>query len=393
MDKMYFSFRVKKNIFRNVLLLSIIVLVSCNMPQKSKFTPITVGEKISTDNFEFFISHSIITIMADSNDLGINFNLPVQDNSIYFIIIGQIKNTSNSTISIIDNINAKLLFDNKYKYEVSIEPNEKLKQLVPLSSEQFVLYTSVPFEILTSTSDYEYQINFDKQITNTNSSFNIYGKNKQYDSAKNIVNFHVFTEKILQVAANFSGFSVKEINEKNNIIIFRWDNSYRFPISDLPDEDILRTQYLNRYFEFTPELWLMFDSDFIESANNDLILDYGTMIIDVNIDDRHSKWAFGGELTIASDAGSIKSNNLFYRSSELINDNDRERYIFPLENMARILSGNNLDLTFEVYDGGLIKYNKSPYDKSINCESSLKNAMLTLINFYTECPISSLTMK
>ena len=230
-----FNKNIRKATISFFSLLFIITVVSCNLPKKNierksiqeptemiiADTSVEKGQQIVTDIFELSIDKSLITRSADSSDLGININLYEQDGNIYFILFGTVKNVSSSAISFRNMVNVNLIFDDKYEYAVSIAPSD-LSNIVPLKTESFVWYASVPMEIFESASQYKFQWDIlnDTNSMQIQSKYSFSGLTSQYWSVENINNFSTFTEYIAFILPddkNISGV----IDEKNQTIIIK----------------------------------------------------------------------------------------------------------------------------------------------------------------------------
>ena len=378
---------MRKVLYAVCLIVPMLLFVSCNMPKKFDYEPIQTGEVITTDKIEFQINQSFITKMADANDLGIDFDLPFDDNSLYFILTGQVKNTSSSAISLIENLTAKLIFDNKYEYEVYMEPNERLKNVVPLSTELFAFYVSVPSEILLSTDNFEYQMFFQKAIDNNKHRVSLSGKTSLYDSPENIVNFHIFTEKILPLSAKYNGVSLKEIDEEAAVLKFSWNKEFKVSLPDDIRKDHMYDYYKNRYFVYYPELFL-FINPYLNLPPDSALFRYitGGAIL-LRIDDEKSLDKGAAHVKhISFTSEGIKSEGEYSFSS-----NKDELFQFSaerLDSLYEIINSINPQITFDIFDAAREKGNQD-IEKTIVCEPSLQEAIKTFVKFYSECPSSA----
>lgn len=66
------------------------------------------------------------------------------------------QNISSSAISFSNIAKVDLFFDEKYEYTVSYAPSN-LSNIVPLKSESFIWYSSVPYEIIETASSYKFK--------------------------------------------------------------------------------------------------------------------------------------------------------------------------------------------------------------------------------------------
>ena len=362
-----------------------IIIVSCNIP-KSSSSIIEVGRTITTDKMEFTVYQSFIAQTADSYDLGINFELPAKNDSIYFIILGQIKNISSTAISLIDNVDAKLIFDGKFEYDVFLEPSVQLKSIVPLSSEQFVFFASVPLEILNTTQNFEYSLRFQKGISKGKEQFYILGKTSQYYSYENIVNFRTFYERIVRISSKYSGFSISVVDETKSIIL-SWDDLLFFEYPDAPKEMAIDDTYKDRFFDFRPELFIQYlsfigDQGSSEEENSGYVsLAFASLEITAT-------YSSAEELTLILNSTPIPHDEkLSYKMEEI--DNYTSTFFFrsneKLEKLSGIDLNDDLKIHLKYFDAGAGReYEDWFKDHEITGNEKWKNAISTLLAIYRE---------
>ena len=385
--------------FSFFLILQLSILSSCNIPQQPAGKIITPGETISTDEVEFFVSECFIVSITDYLDLGVNINLPVKDNSLLFIITGEIKNISPSSISLVDNINAKLLFDNKFSYDLTIEPNEKLNNIVPLSTEKFVFFASVPNEVLKTTNNFEYQIQFQKDLAKNKDKISLIGKNSRYGSAEGIVNFATFYEWVSPVLNKYSGIKVS-VEEEIKTIRIKWDHKFNIFYPEPPEKQYLPSEYSKNYsyrhFAFIPELWIQYynfiDNEGAKDSKN------GFISFAFDTDQSYADYSSAENFSLILNNQIIEcDDSLEYKTGGKVfvdgMDFDEKRHIFyfrsreKIESLSQIKKYDDLKLSLYYRDAALDNiFNKTDEEMYTTYESTLddewKDAISVLSNIY-----------
>jgi len=164
------------------------------------YSEIKTGNIINKDFVELQFTRSIITQFASKDTVGVD--LPAKDGNIYFVICGNIKNTSPEKIDIRTGLNITLVLDEKYKYEDGKYSFDKDSSVVPLSAENFVIYYELPDGVLSSCENYAYQISFNENMTyildkdSAAYHYVIHGKTSEYGSAATVVDIRSLGEYV-----------------------------------------------------------------------------------------------------------------------------------------------------------------------------------------------------
>lgn len=382
MNKMSHSFIANFKIVFVFICLSF--MVSCNVPKVSTYRPIKSGDVFTTDKMELQISKIFITMMADSHDLRIDYNLPIESDSLYFVVLGQIKNISPSAISFIDNVNSKLLFDGKFEYNVQIEPKKNLQNIVPLSTESFVLYVSVPKEMISSTENFEYRIDLQKEIDKSKGHVCIPGKNDLYNSPENIVNFHTFSEQIVRLSANYDVLELSKIDEENQLLIFSWNDSLSVSVPNISTDNSMYNTYKNRSFTVQPQLWLSYNL----FSNGTQDSSYGA--IQFMIDKTRTLGVCQVKMiTISSENGSSFSSKWDLITHDDVSKVYVETITFStkqqIEFLIKAMTGVDPDIVYNVEDAAR-DYNDMDIVINKKCGPGLGNAINSILDFYSSCP-------
>ena len=389
------TMRIKKLIAALLSLLFILTVTSCNLPHKTVEStvdqepteityseiPVEKGQKIVTDKFELIIDKTIITKEADSNDLGLDIKLNEKDGNIYYILFGTIKNISSSAISFSNLVATNLIFDEKYEYSVSYSPSN-LSNIVPLKTEFFIWYSSVPMEVLTSTSIYKFKWDILSGVGSgkTNIEYTFSGENNQYLSVENIDNFHIFTEVIKYIVKNNTKrpVTIATDDKANDVII----SSKRQIKINLPDDEYGKI----RSIIMTPRLSLNYDRFIQYTSGNGFV--YGLLEMYFFIEGK--SFVVLKNLTFSSDTGSFDiiypshSPNARKDGWALFNHNmsSEER----LSEFINIINGNNPHVSVSYSDVSLdIDEAKVNIDLKSDTDIEEINNLLTI---YSKCPDS-----
>ena len=370
------------------ILIVAIALCSCNLPSKTNNTQgktditdtyIEAGQELQTDMLTMSVYDTLITSMADNNDLGISCNLSEVSGNVYFIAFGSVTNVSATAFSFPNLIDVKLLFDGKYEYSVTMAPNN-ISNIVPLKTENFIWYASVPLEVFNSTQKYDFVWNWNEQSdSEAQESFHFEGNNNQYLSAENIKNFHTFTETIEYVLASYALANnnaniVYSVDEKLQRIIVTWNHRFEMDLPDVPDTDF----YNPRYIAIAPQLILSYTS-FQRRQQGSSEDGYGELTLDLE-DAEHTYVVCKRPFTLSSSAGSADFGKYFSTDAE--NDSN-------LQKLWTVVNGENLKFTVKYDD---ITLEKDGVRKTYECADSWKQAIFTLLQIYAECPLSTLNI-
>lgn len=399
---------IRTHINALLMLLSIIVIVSCNLPQNNTIqksvqkqtelvvtdtiieideqpvkeqneiviadTPVEKDQKIANDIFELSINKTLITRAADTTDLGVDINLSEQKDIIYFILFGSVKNVSASAIPFSSMVNVGLIFDDKYEYDVSLAPSN-LSNLIPLKTETFVWYASVPYEVMSSTTDYKFrwEILSNTEPNQLQAKYTFSGKNSQYMSAENIDNFHIFTEVIELIISELQSsekiFVSLSVDEKNKQLVIHptYDDDFSVQIANG-----VRSDFGENSIEIHP--WLYLDYGKYK-------LHYGFGEIELQIYITSHIWAHIETLSLSSDTKSVElQNNPFKWINKMGGTNQQFFYTSDLSNLKTIFENN------PVINVG---YKNTSSDQIIVGNTNLidddKDSIDNLIELYTKC--------
>lgn len=388
-------------------LIILISLCSCNLPSKTNKAQektsgqpvetvntdiyIEVGQEIQNDILAMSINKTLIASMADSKDLGISYNLPEKSGNVYFIAFGNVKNVSSTAFSLSSLIDVKLLFDGKYEYSVTMAPSD-IMNVVPLKTESFIWYSSVPLEVFNSTQKYDFVWNWNGHSdSGVKETFHFEGQNSQYLSAENIANFHAFTEAIEYVLANHKNIKYS-INEEYEYIVVTWRYSFKMNLPDVPDDKV--GFYNPRYITVTPKLYLYYSYFQDRQKNSTYKYGYGEMNVYLERAE-HTYVTYNKPFTFSSSAGTI---NLEGQSTpRLFSDEhwwmfyikDDYNNALALHDLWNVTNGANLKATVNYDDTNL---DRDGLQTSAVCDDDWKNAMITLLQIYSECPLSTLNI-
>ena len=365
--------------------ISLFLFCSCNMPQKeinekSESDLLSTGMNyilIDSDNklevpneFDLVINESIITKMADSDDLQIDLNLPKEEDSIYFILMGSIKNNSPSSIDLLELFKSSLVFDENYQYDTSFYADDN-NELIPLKNKNFAIYASVPIEILASASQYEFRILLPSKYKSIIKSDEIRFQKavSQYGSPENVANKHILAEMLENLVESYPRVLIFESEDDS---FYRILGSYSFST----DDDL--SQAGKRFIYNRHEILLRSPKNSNEYWNSEFII--GTPSINYSYKDGYVSTRFiiqyekydsilDKSYRLNAERTIIKSDNGTYE-----NDNFSPTIIKmeDLSNLRNILQGNNLYFT---------KVNND-LETTVEINEPFKNTLLSLIEFF-----------
>ena len=342
--------KIIKNKTSKKILISILLLIIgiCFVMSNSKnfkingFNKIQLNEKIANKYAEIIFKNVIITDKASDSKLNIELNY--KNNNTYFIIQGNIKNLNTTAFNFISNIDTKLVFDEKYEYSVTVAPNELLN-INPLENKDFMLYVSVPKEVIDVCKSYSLKIGYNNDfsncsLNNCDNKYELIGEVNQYGSAENVINFETFKEYIIESARKYKELSCKEFNN-NNYVIVSDGNALQFKTLEDGESE----------FDIQPTFRFSYSS-ISEKCIPALIINFNTAKHPQNI-----YYNYASTLTLSSSNGSVKiednsTNKILidtYKSINLLEtDFVFSSLDYDLEQIKSIINGKNLKITVMV---------------------------------------------
>lgn len=187
----------------------------------SNYQVATIGNAISNEYADITFKKVVITKTAEDETTGVK--MPEEENKIYFIILGTITNKNTVAFNFSSNLATKLIFDEKYEYSVKIEPSNELNSIDPLETANFVVYASVPKEVINTCKNYSFKFGYNDDfsattINQSKNKFELTGSVNQYGSASNVTNYETFKDYIANMASQYEGLKAYDSKKHMEII-------------------------------------------------------------------------------------------------------------------------------------------------------------------------------
>lgn len=345
----------------------------------SNFVSIDLNEAIIKDFCEITVTKSVISHAAKEEKTGLN--LEEEEDNVWIVFFGTIKNTATSEIDFLSGLQVQVLVDNKYTYPVKMVPND-LRSIVPLKTIDFAAYAAVPEEVISSCETYDFQFGFnDNFALNLNSidesiyKFQISGNIDEYGSAEQIQNFQTFSEYISTFISRNGYNEIFKIKEGNERVNIENGNCLKY----VSDKDIKISIY--------PYLKL----NYFSYALN--VYEYG--ILEIEIEGYRKQgdihYISTETITLKSDAGDItigEGLESSYDFNDVVATNvfHFDSGELSLDEVYSIVNGNNLEMVFDVKT-----LENEHITLSYECDSELKDNIITLIDIYRQLPNASLS--
>ena len=376
---------MKKIMYCLVVCVLLISMVGCsqnsevanNVSKVKNDVVLNLGDKVKYDYIEVEITKTFISRAVTNKDT--NIDLEEKEGFVYFVLFGNVKNLNTSSIQFASNLATKLIFDNKYEYEITIEPTD-LYDLVPLQTADFAMYASVPQEVINSCEQYCFQFGFDDDFSNYSdlkkckNVYTITGDVEEYGSAENIENFQTFKEYVENKLGNYTGLKGTYDNSREIIDIKKLNNIQGIDLDDGSELSLDLNLRLN-YGQYK-----------IDGST------FGTVHVSIETSKtpEHTYFSYADTLTVSSDTGELVIGNKVFDKTLIdtrgIDHLETQFNIsdlnYSIEELKKIVDGDNLKMTFVI--DKTVSSKKTTETIEVVCEEKVKTVLQSLIDLYLE---------
>lgn len=345
----------------------------------SDFESTELNNTITNEFVELAFTKTKITHAANEKETGLS--LQDEEEMIWFIIFGNIKNIDVSEIDFANGLKAELVLDEKYTYPVSITPNH-LYSVVPLKKEEFAIYASVPEEVLESCENYSFRFGFNDSfemgldMESSKYKYEINGILEEYGSVESIENFRTFSEYLEKLVSDKveEGYKARILDEYSKVEIYNnFCNTGKVNIDD------------GTTFYIFPRLDLSYILFSSASLYDDNVVGYGELVIAFETLVSEDDIYIGAKtIKITSDNGEIKLGEeplerSFIDRGEVEFNFDSEKLSF--DDLKHIFSGDNLQMSFVVEVSG-----GSDIVVEYECTEEMQSTLIALTEIYQGLP-------
>lgn len=339
-----------KKIIAMICIIGILILIVLGIVvskrifnSNSNYQVATIGNAISNEYADITFKKVVVTKTAEDEATGVK--MPEEENKIYFIILGTITNKNTVAFNFSSNLATKLIFDEKYEYSVKIEPSNELNSIDPLETANFVVYASVPKEVINTCKNYSFKFGYNDDfsattINQSKNKFELTGSVNQYGSASNVTNYETFKDYIANMASQYEGLKAYDSKKTygNNTIV-KDGNALQFQkledgVTEFSIMPIFRFSYSNILNE--------------KKCKTDLIIEFKTS----NFPDQ-VYYSYANTMEIYSDNGSMKIeenstnkilDDTFKSIHKLETDFVFSSSDYDFSQLKDIINGNNLKI-------------------------------------------------
>jgi len=210
-------------------------------PIQVEFKEVEMMDPISTDDIAIEFTNKSITASATwEQDDGTRISLDEENEQVYFIIFGAVKNRMTTEADVQNGLKLELVLDGKYKYPVTIEP-VSLYSVLPLETAEFMMYAEIPEAALEECESYELLVGFNDGLASAGdlyaceNGYRYTGTLEEYGSAESIQNFQTFSEFMVKEAEKADiSYQVKEkevwIGSNEGFWVFELDDGTTFSL-------------------------------------------------------------------------------------------------------------------------------------------------------------------
>ncbi len=297
------------------------------------YETIEIDETVSTDFCEITFTTSLLTNEATHETTGLN--LENEDDSVWAVFIGEIKNTASSSVNFASGCKMQLVIDDKYSYTVTFVSDD-INSISPLSTAEFAAYASIPNEALLSCETYSLQIGFIEEfaalaeISDATYLYQINGSLDQYGSVEQIQNATTFFEYV-QTYLTDNAYDDLKMTTSGNFAYLKDGNCLDFVYGD--GVEIYMIPYLSLQYYDT----YVVDGDYQT---------FGGLYIEVNGYRKQDGVYYTSttSLVLKSDAGEIAFENSNFDYTDTLATNkyfvDLSRDV-SVEEFLSVLTGEN----------------------------------------------------
>ena len=218
----------KRNIFIGIAVTVIAIVIIClaifrndtNTKNDSIFQEIKISDEIKSDNIE--MSFKKVTMTSEAYVKDVDVNLPKEDDKIYLAIWGNVINKRTSAIDLKNNLKTKLILDEKYEYDVQIQP-ATVNNITPLEERDFLIYALVPKNVINVCKSYALKIGYNSDFSQTTLEnaqirYKLCGDVNQFGSAANVSNYVTFKEYITEKSKNYDGLNISNKTDSDVLV-------------------------------------------------------------------------------------------------------------------------------------------------------------------------------
>lgn len=343
-----------------------------NNEMKSTYDEINLGSTIETE----FADVSFIDIKISNTIKNTTPNIDLKDESdkVYFVLYGEVANTGTDSLAL--SVYADVLIDDTYTYSMRMEL-EETAPLVPLDSEKFLLYASLPDEVFNACENYSLKIGFNEnfhtvktEIEECEYKFEINGAVDEFGSAESVEDFQSLIEYIKTLLGN---------SDYNNLSM-ESDSSIDFIYINSNNSSVVT--HNGETYAFTPELIL--SPTYIDRQITPMLL----LKVTINGDSESAHYMYIENLKIESDSGVYEHDNTkknFY-DTETQGKNSWGTYTSchitsndTLEQLVTVLNGNNLTISFDA-----VPTDGEVESLQFECDNAVKESMIDLCNIFKD---------
>lgn len=337
----------------------------------SNYKKVEIGKNITNDYAEINFSKTVVTTEATSKETGTT--LSKVDDKVYFIIIGTV--TNKNTVSFnLNNLSSKLMFDDKYRYDVTIATKDSLN-IDPLEKKKFIIYAVIPKNVMEVCKTYSFKFGYNEAFSNStlekaSNKYELSGNVDQYGSADNVINFQTFSEYISNSAEQYKGLKGYSNEKSNDIIsndiIVKDGNALQFKkLEDGKSEFTIQPTFRFSY------------SDWDKTCKPALIIKFCTVANPEN-----GYYIYGNTMEISSSNGSVKiekdsTDRILIDTNKSINlfetDFEFSSLHYDLEKIKNIINGDNLKIKVMVG-----KSQSNDVEVTFDCDEKIKTSLKQL---------------
>lgn len=367
-----------------IIIIIILIVAGILISKKSSsssvgYQNITIGETISNDYADITFNKVVVTKTATDKATGVNLN--EEKDKIYFIILGEIKNKNNISFNFSSNLATKLIFDDKYEYSVTKAPSNELSNIDPLETQNFVIYASVPKDVISECKNYSFKFGYNDDfssvtIENSKNKYELTGSVDQYGSASNVTNYETFKDYIAKTASQYENLKAYDSKKTygNNVVVYD-GNALQFQKLDDGESE----------FTILPVFRFSY-SDILNTkkCTTDLIIEFKTSKFPDNV-----YYSYANTMEILSDNGSMKIEK--DSTDRILDDTYKSIHKFETDfvfssskydftKLNNIINGNNLRIKVTLNEP-VTSSNLKPtgeIEVNIDCSEKVVNALKQL---------------
>lgn len=361
-----------------------------NNETKSAYDEIRLGATIETEFAD--VSFTDIKISNTIQNKNLDINLKDESDKVYFVLYGKVTNKGTDALSLWG-LYVDVLIDDTYTYDVDVVLEER-EPLVPLDSEEFLMYVSLPDEVFNACEKYSVKIGFndwfhtlETEIEKCQYKFEINGTVDEFGSAESVEDFQSLREYVNTLLADSSYEDLLTNVDTSREVIYI-TSVYKM---EVPCDNGETFNFLPKMGIYTPDEFdnsVSAEFQFYVSNNGDAKVSRYYGFENLIIESENGVYEHNNQRINHADTGEWGENTWGRRTEFRIND------LEVANQLLNVLDGDNIKISFDAVTLDAAAGKNNEVDHIVfECTDNVKDSMTDLCNIFIDIESKGFTFK